>query len=385
MKKDKPKEVTRHIAESVSQRLWGRAAGRCQFSGHNILLYKSPVTQESVNIAQKAHIYSFSQNGPRGWGQFIVNKKALNNVDNLMLMCHACHKLIDEDKTGEKYSGELLRKWKAVHESRIELVTGITSDKKSHVVFYTSNIGMEKIKLDKDKAFSAIFPNRYPVSEHPVKLSMEWNGKDSSEIFWEIEAENLKQEFTKKIEENSQSSSTVHFSLFAFAPMPLLIQLGCLFTDKMPVNVYQPIREPSGWMWQEMPAEFEFIINKPENTSKQPVLILSISDKINHSRITNLIGDNVSIWEITVPEQHRHNDCIRHPAQLSMFRQIIRILMGQIKGKHGSGTLLKIFPTMAVSCAIELGRCRMPKADMPWLIYDYNNDVDKFIKTITIG
>ena len=57
-------EVTRHIKAGVERELWGRAAARCQFSDCNRLLYKSPVTQESVNLAEMAHI-SFSKAGSR--------------------------------------------------------------------------------------------------------------------------------------------------------------------------------------------------------------------------------------------------------------------------------------------------------------------------------
>ena len=60
------REVTRHIPVAVQTELWGRAAGRCEFAGCNKPLWKSSVTSERVNIAQKAHIYSFSEGGPRG-------------------------------------------------------------------------------------------------------------------------------------------------------------------------------------------------------------------------------------------------------------------------------------------------------------------------------
>lgn len=95
------KEITRHIKPQVERELWARAAGRCQFSGCNSFLYKSPVTQERVNISEKAHIYSFSDSGPRGWGPFIKNKEKLNDIENLMLVCHGCHKIIDQDKLGK--------------------------------------------------------------------------------------------------------------------------------------------------------------------------------------------------------------------------------------------------------------------------------------------
>jgi hypothetical protein len=71
------KEVTRYIKKEVERELWARAAGRCQFNGCNRPLYKSPVTQEKVNISEKAHIYSFSEKVPRGWGPFKKDRKTL--------------------------------------------------------------------------------------------------------------------------------------------------------------------------------------------------------------------------------------------------------------------------------------------------------------------
>jgi hypothetical protein len=251
-------EVTRHIKPKVTRELWTRAAGRCQFDGHNELLYKSPITQEKVNIAQQAHIYSFSKKGPRGWGPFKKNTDGLNDVDNLMLMCHGCHKLIDEDKNGEKYSAELLQKWKQAHEVRIVTVTGIAPEKKSHVVFYGSNIGEQKSPLQKNVALEAMFPERYPVSENPICLSMSCSHEDKSPTFWATESEHLNCIFTRQIVPLLEEDKTKHFSVFALASIPLLIQLGALFTDKISTDVYQPIREPKGWHWQDFPNGFEF-------------------------------------------------------------------------------------------------------------------------------
>jgi len=379
------KEVTRYIKPEVTRELWARAAGRCQFDGHNELLYKSPITQEKVNIAQQAHIYSFSERGPRGWGPFKKNPEELNNVENLMLMCHGCHKLIDEDKKGDKYSAELLKEWKTAHEKRIITVTGIAPEKKSHVVFYGSNIGEQKSPLQKNEAMTAMFPERYPASENPICLSMICSHEDKSPEFWKTELKHLNTMFKQQIEPLLEQGETKHFSVFALASIPLLIQLGALFTDKISVDVYQPIREPKGWQWQGFPDGFEFLTERPKSFNEKPVLIISLSDKINQERITNVIGENVSIWELTVPDQHIGNDNIRSKAQLSLMRTAIRKLMVSIKEKHGFTTPISVFPSMAVSCSIEMGRARMPKADMPWIIYDQNNKIGKFIKTITIG
>ena len=384
------KEVTRYIKKEVERELWARAAGRCQFNGCNRILYKSPVTQERVNISEKAHIYSFSEDGPRGWGGALKNilkrlNGSLNDICNLMLVCHDCHKTIDQDKEGVKYSVSLLQQWKKEHEHRVVTVTGITANKKSHVVFYGSNIGEQRSPLQQEDAMETMFPERYPVSENAICLSMSCSLEDKTAAFWESESNHLERVFHQKVSPLIESDQTKHFSLFSLAPIPLLIQLGALFTDKNFVDTYQPIREPQGWHWQDFPEGFEFIIKKPEEINGAPVLVISLSGTINHERIRTVMSEPISIWELTVPKEHNRNDNIRNKAQLSMMRTIIRKLMDLITDEHGITTPLSIFPAMAVSCSVEMGRARMPKADMPWIIYDQNDKENKFIKTITIG
>ena len=380
------KEVlSRYINPTAEKELWAKSAGRCQFNGCNRILYESPVTQEPVNISEKAHIYSFSEDGPRGWSEELeADKTQINDIDNLMLLCHDCHKTIDKDIDGNKYSADLLKKWKYEHEQRINIVTGIETNKQSHVVFYGANISDQKSLIQKDEAISAMFPDKYPVNGNPILLSMQSELKDNDKDFWNIELKHLKAIFTKYIEPKIEEKDPGDFSIFAMAPMPLLIKLGSLFTDKISVDTYQPIREPKTWRWQEEPKNFEFIVTNNVEYEKEPVLILSLSGKISSDRIYEVVGNDVNIWEITVPDSFLHNDFMRSKAQLSLFRQEIRKLMVQINEKH-SKKPLKIFPAMPISCAIELGRVRMPKSDMQWIIYDQNNKANKFIEAITIG
>lgn len=375
-------EVTRHIKKEVERELWARAAGRCQFNGCNILLYKSSVTQESVNLAQKAHIYSFSKNGPRGWGPFTLNKKGLNDINNLMLMCHGCHKKIDQDTSEIRYSAELLIGWKHEHEQRIEIVTGIKSDKKTHVILYGANIGSEKSPVNYYSCVGAMFPHWYPASERPEILSMVSELKDSSADYWQAESNHLYKSYERKIAPLIEQDNCKYFSIFALAPQPLLIQLGALLTDKISVETYQLHREPKGWLWQKSPKDFDFIIHRPSDFSGHTVLLISLSDNVSRDRITRILGDEVSIWEITI--ENPNNDFMKSKEQLSLFRKYLRQLMVEIKQKHGNDTPLNIFPVMPISCAIELGRVRMPKADMPWIIYDHDIGKQEFVKSIEI-
>ena len=130
---------SRDISRSVEAMLWGSAAGRCEFDGCNRPLWKSPVTQERVNLAEKAHIYSFSADGPRG--NRGVDAKRLNALENLILVCDICHKTIDKNWSSGRYTVAQLQQWKAGHEARVARVTGIGPEKTSHILLFGSNIG----------------------------------------------------------------------------------------------------------------------------------------------------------------------------------------------------------------------------------------------------
>jgi hypothetical protein len=70
--------------------------------------------------------------------------------------------------------------------------------------------------------------------------------------------------------------------------------------------------------------------------------------------------------------------------QKAEFRALVRTALDQIKTAHGQGKTLHVFPAMPVSLAVEAGRVRMPKADMPWIVYDQVNPRSGFVAALTI-
>ncbi len=372
------------IKRTVERELWARAAGRCQFSGCNKILYRSSVTQETVHSAEKAHIYSISEQGPRGWGDSNGSSKILNDISNLILVCHECHCNIDQKSTGGSYTAELLQSWKREHEHRVEIVTGIDSDKKSHVILYGANIGKETSLIEFNTCVQAMFPDWYPANSRPVQLSIQGSElKDSTPEYWQAESTHLYQSFQKKVVPLIQEDPCKHFSVFALAPQPLLIKLGTLLTDKISVETYQLHREPKGWRWQDASEESSYIVKEPREFINKVALLISLSDHVDRQRIQDILGHKISIWELTIKSPH--NDFMKSKEQLSLFRKHIRQLMVSIKQKHGQRTPLHVFPVMPVSCAVEFGRARMPKADMPWVLYDHNCKEQKFINSIEIN
>ncbi len=255
--------------------------------------------------------------------------------------------------------------------------------KKSHVILYGANIGDQASKLQPEPAKEALFPEWYPADERSINLSMSWAGKDSDPGYWETEAENLKTVFNRQIRPLLDGGVCSHLSLFALAPMPLMILFGSLLTDKVPAQTYQLHREPfQTWRWLDGPDDFNYLLNRPASSSHSPALVISLSDRIDKSRITTVLGQDVSVWELTIEQPH--NDFLKSKEQLSRFREKARKLIVEIGQTHGKHAPLAIFPAMPVACAVDLGRIRMPKADSPWIIYDQNNEYGKFIRALEI-
>lgn len=373
--------LTRSIRDSIQTELWARAAGRCEFSGCNRLLYRSSVTQERVNISEKAHIYSFASGGPRGHGPYTMDKSQLNEIENLLLVCHDCHKKIDSDPG--RYPADLLRRWKEAHEHRIELVTGIHPTKESQVILYGAAIGEMAALLSPRDAMEAVFPDWYPASERPISLAMHWEGKDTDPGYWQTEEANLVRSFERHV--RPLLTGSTHLSIFSFAPMPLLARLGALLTDQVPAEVYQRHREPQTWRWLPGPTKTSYRSIRPESTGCPPALVIDLSDRISRDRVTAVLGDDVSVWELTLPKSQRGNDFLRSSDQLVRYRRALRRTLDEIGEAHGKHTPLKIFLAVPVACAIDLGRIRMPKVDSPWTIYDQNPLQGRFVPALTLG
>ena len=61
---------------------------------------------------------------------------------------------------------------------------------------------------------------------------------------------------------------------------------------------------------------------------------------------------------------------MRWPEDLAIYRTHLRRLLDRIKAHHGEDATINVFPALPVSVGIETGRVRVPKADLPMIIYD---------------
>lgn len=85
------------LSEVDKRILWGRAGGRCQRCNCDLGIDTSG--WRPYNLSENAHIVASSTNGTRG--NISLSAELADKIDNHLLLCQPCHKVID-DKFGEK-------------------------------------------------------------------------------------------------------------------------------------------------------------------------------------------------------------------------------------------------------------------------------------------
>lgn len=364
------------IPHKVQCEVWGRAAGRCEFNGCNKPLYVHDITSDKCNIAELAHIIGNSANGPRGDEE--LSELLAQDPNNIMLMCHDCHKYIDKEGL-EKFPDEVLFAMKKKHEERIERLTSMKEDMQANIVTYGSIIGSQFPTLSYPQIQEALQPYYYPANERCIDLGGNWPIAKEWNEYWKREVENLEYNCMSKILNNLDRWEYKRIALFGFAPMPLLVKLGTILNNKHDVEVYQKQRS-GGWKWLQEKIHTDYIINRPKDTQSDPVLVLSLSfpiaDRIKKQNPT------ASIWEMTI--ESPNPDFLRSKQQLYDFSRQVELLLDEIT-KASNGQSLNLYLSVPVACAVELGRVWMQKANSPLKIYDWDKEVDNIDKlAITI-
>jgi hypothetical protein len=370
-----------YIPEWIKLCLWGKAGGRCQYEGCNHPLYRDDVTQCEFNSAYIAHIVADKPGGPRG--DAVLSENLKQDITNLMLLCDTHHRLVDKvDVVG--HPAERLLKMKQGQEQRIEMLTSIAPELQSHVLLYGAKIGQHDSHLSWQKAAAAMTPVRAPALPTAFEIGLKGSVfQDSESSFWDLEVEQLRRQFAALLKPQFAAGRISHLSVFALAPMPLLIELGRLLSDIPAAEVFQLHREPADWKWRNEPSAFEYRLERPGQASGGVVaLVLALSADVASPRITSVLGNDVAIWTLT--HSKPGNDYLQSEVQLREFRTALRHAFNEIKAVHGEAAELHLFPAMPVSAAVEVGRVWMPKADLPFKVYDQHRDTGGFTFALEI-
>ena len=374
-------EKRKKIKQNTEKLLWAISAGRCEKCGR--LIYQHPLSKSIGNFAQIAHNLPVSDKGPRAKYKQIDVTKDIDDIKNLLLLCYDCHKEIDEIRPND-FPPEILRLMKSDFEQFVVKATNINRIIPTIALKYSPNLHGQRLLVT--GIHDALFPDK--VIEEEIDITL----KDSSFFvgdseYWTIEEENLVRAFNRRIVPaiENYTKGFINLSVFAIAPIPLLVKLGVLLSNKHNIDIYQLKKVPSSWEWEIGKNDTDYQISYlQECENPQKILVLfSLSGDIKKDEVkATLSWENTTVIEVTTNHKP-FDDFLRSKQQLEKFIQCYQTLREQLRQIGDASTMVHIFAAVPIAVAIEIGRQRNATFDLPLTIYNYANGV--YEKAIEIG
>jgi SMODS-associated and fused to various effectors sensor domain len=357
---------SRSIKAHVTLRLFVQAGGRCEFDSCNRYLLEHHSTSTAGNFGQQAHVVAFKTRGPRGTEE---NRPTdINGFDNLMLLCGQCHRLIDEEEP-EKYPVGVLKKFKADHEERIYILTGMAKNRDTIPLVMKAQIAGRTMEISDSEMQSATAPNVIRIRDK-IDIDLSTIPDFPSEGFNLAASAAIDQKIDELARVQALPGSARRVSVFGLASIPLLAYLGAKLSDKWVVDLYQRHRnsdEP--WVWREGEGTAEFttacLVNEPGEVS----LLVNVSGKNGISTIRGKVPHG-AVYELIVSGQDPAPSVIKTKADLSRFGSELVRAYATIRVQHAEARSIHILAALPAPAAIQLGLMRLPKVDPVFLIYD---------------
>ncbi|HOY79134.1 MAG TPA: SAVED domain-containing protein [Hyphomonadaceae bacterium] len=372
----------RNVPRLVTLQLYARAGGCCEFRGCGKYLLEHAVTKREGNFAEQAHIYAFSDAGPRGEAD--GRPENIHTFENLMLMCAACHKHIDDQP--ELFSVATLKAFKHEHEERVRRAILLAPDCETIVVTMTAPIRGAHVSVSRNEVMAAIAP-LYPCSSTFVHIDLsDLDGQVEAASFLDVACRKIDREVAKLFDGDGPVSRTPHLSVFAIAPIPLLAYLGARLENKVPLNVFQKHRDTQNWTWKSAGPSFSYVVRcVQEKPRGAPVaLVLSLSGTIGLADLPLETRRDAAVYEITVDGVVPQPTFLNRIDDLAGFAPAYHELLGRIAVEHGYVDAIDVFPAVPTPIAVTLGRERLLKRHPALRIHDADKANGGFIFQIEV-
>ncbi|GAM14276.1 hypothetical protein SAMD00020551_2425 [Mesobacillus selenatarsenatis SF-1] len=314
-----------------------------------------------TNVGIVAHIIGHAEGSARHEHANIYNFETLEDVRNLMLMCYHHSKLIDDKHTRNEFPPERLFQMKKDHEDWVRSWSG--NKKKKSIALIHKKLGPPLTELTFEGGEAPfIMIEAVEDQEEFVNYTYEsWEkAKRNNEAIYS--------KFKKKVREREANVAEV----FPLSPIPLLIHLGFLLTDTVPLTVYQYDRVREVWVSEfQNPKGIERVQVDKSFTSKgsnELAVAVSVSGTIHKKDMEESLGKPVDFLKIGIPSPGVKR--VLYKEDVKIIQEVIKDTTEEIFQANGYEKI-HFFYAGPAGLAIEIGRGINPRIWSEVLLYEY--------------
>jgi hypothetical protein len=254
------------------------------------------------------------------------------------------------------------------------------------VLLLQAPIDGQGVAINATDAFRAILP-QYPAEEDARLIDLSGTAlRADTEGFFPLMAQAITAQVSQLLRRHAGQPRMKSLSIFALAPIPLLVHFGFLLGDMHRVDLYQRHRDRQDWTWgAEEEAGTFYEVFTPEryaNNGQEVALVLSISEPVVHARVHAALGSAPLLYEIRAREPSR--DFLKSRKRLEMFGYEVRKLLYEFRTWHEHHRAVHLFAAVPAPVAIEFGRS-IKEFDPPFVVYEYQKGTRTLVPALVVN
>jgi SMODS-associated and fused to various effectors sensor domain len=368
-------------------KVWVAAGARCAFCGRYLMVNDEQGVP--ARIGEMAHIVGRTTNARSPRGKDSLPAWERNKAENLILACPGDHTTVDKKAGVAIWETDDLRRLKQEHEDAIHRLTGMTKDRATTVLRVAGEIRGTTPSIARSVVLEAVhaelrFP-RYELTpagdDVEIDLVSNYNATDSRYL---EETDAIIARRVERIAERIAAGEIGHISVFAFARIPVLVQLGHHLDDKWPVELHPFDRTTSSWTWAPNDNDAPLRFQTAQLTAADPervTLILSLSGQVDHGRLPVECVNGATVYEMTPAGAQQGVMLIRSREGLLVFVNEYLAFLAMLERDHSNAQAIDIVPAVGLPVAVELGRRRTRSKHPRLRVWDQTDDGDYVLAT----
>lgn len=308
---------------------------------------------------------------PRGRAEDMEDRES---EENLLLLCHSCHHLIDNEDHVPYFTPERLRTLKKTHEDQIRIAASSGGMRRTAALRVGGLLrGVQALASQRQTADALLTDGFLGLADSRWQGDFRCNisGTPDRPSYW-IAAQEEIDHALGLVEQSLASGEVDHLSIFAIGPVPLLVYLGSRLDDKTDTRLYQKQRDPDrGWRWNESAPAHGFATTELDGsaTDTEVVLTVSLSAEVQQVSIPPSL-QGLPRFDIRPEGDAIGPNLFAHPQTLRNFADAWRSLLATVESSCPGSPKWHLVAASPITASIEIGRAFMHGSQPPIDVYE---------------
>jgi len=375
------------LSGKLQNYIWLRAAGRCQFPECGKNLFIHPTTRAPGNYGYLAHIVASSPKGPRGVAS--ESHRLSAEPTNFLLLCDACHRLVDRVAPGN-YPAELLQCIRAQSIENVDRILNSLKYREAQPITILGTIAGQVPRIAPEDVDDALWPQGLRSGSDGLESCFHTGGHihdPHTSLYWESISSTLPTTLMRLQSyltgTSRQGGSRPCLAVFPLASTSLLVLSGRVIGDSNDVHVFQPHRNknsPTGksrWAWPpdaSPPAagKFDWRVLKEHNSGeREACLLVSLTFTITPERLPAPSSRDgiLSLPTVEIFTEASGTEAIAHPEDLTQLGGVIHDAITKLQDDW-KVSIVHLFVASPASAAFLVGQKMQARHHATYIVHE---------------